>query len=121
MRKQGSKNLWRIERKLRQNGIKIGAINRQDFEKYKKNCIPKTVRKTDAERNHPKLALVSDPCRPGFENGAGSILGFNFDSRSFSLNLTRPAPGGRGGCFFIQNGDMGFPGSSYLFIFDVLG
>ena len=45
----------------------------------------------------------------------GSVYGF----RVIPMD-TRPAPGGCGGCFSVQNGDMGLPGSTYLFILDVL-
>ena len=37
------------------------------------------------------------------------------------LSLTRRAPGGCGGCFLIQNGDLGLPRSTTPLIFDVLG
>ena len=104
----------------------MGATNRQYFEKYRKKGIPKSMRKKSAEqtaknerisRTRPARQVISGPAGEGFREGVGwFLLGF----RLFFRSLTRPAPGGCGGCFLVQNGDTGLTVSTYPLIFDVL-
>ena len=45
MRKQGLKKVSGIERKRSNNWIQMGARNRRLFEKYRKKCVPNSIRK----------------------------------------------------------------------------
>ena len=65
------KKVCRIEAKVSQNGAKMGATNRQHFEKYQKKGIQKTMRKKGAERNHDKGDNKSNAVRPNRDFGAG--------------------------------------------------
>ena len=115
MRKHGPKKVCRIERKWSQNGAQFGTRHLQHFEKYKKKDIPETIRKQKSERNLYKPDL-------GWNAGCRCRM-FQIqilDPNGLRPNiLTRPAPGGCGGCFLIQNGDMGLPDSTYPLIFDI--
>ena len=73
MRKQGPKKVCGIERERSQNG--------QDFEKYQKKGVPKSIRIKGAEPNRPKNVWVPNWFRPGSNLGlAGGRGGQFFDS-----------------------------------------
>ena len=75
--------MCKIEAKVSQNGAKMGATNRQHFEKYQKKGIQKSMRKKGAERTvlyqvisrtgSPRM-VISGPAGEGFREGVGWFL-----------------------------------------------
>ena len=76
------------------------------------------MRKKDAERNRQKSEKDSNlvrsgrdfgPAGEGFREGVGWL---SIWLLAVLCNLARPAPSGCGGSFWVQNSDMGCPGST---------
>ena len=95
--KIGPKKVCKIEAKVSQNGAKMGATNRQHFEKYQKKGIQKSMRKKGAERtvlyqviSRTRNGRVANPGQRGRDLGRGSFGSF-FVLGWFSNYLTRPA------------------------------
>ena len=116
MQKLGPKKVCGIDRKRKQNGAKMRAINRQYFEKYKKKGIQKSMRKKGAERvgiyNRTPASRRSILGRRGRDLGRGRLVQFGF--RLVWSSLTRPAPGGCGGSKMAPKSSFGHPGVRFL-------
>jgi hypothetical protein len=81
--KIGPKRVCKDEAKVSQKGAKVGARNRQFFEKYQKKGVPKIDAKKGRICEAPKSDCKSTPCFPwvdfraggeGFREGNGYLL-----------------------------------------------
>ena len=82
---------------MSQKGAKVGARNRQYFEKYQKKGMQKSMRKRDAEQilknqkvSRTRDARVTNPDRRGRDLGRGSVGSF-LVLGWYPCSLTRPA------------------------------
>ena len=75
--------MCKIEAKVSQNGAKMGATNRQYFEKYQKKGVQKSMRKKGAERTakYERISrtgsariVILGPAGEGFREGVGWFL-----------------------------------------------
>ena len=124
--KIGPKRVCKNEAKVSQKGAKVGARNRQFFEKYPKKGVPKIDAKKGRICEAPKSDYDSNAWgRVAHSGPAGRDLGRGTVTcllvlRWISIYLkTLCSPVGAAD-LLIHNGDMGLPGSTYPLIFEVL-